>query len=465
MRRKKAVSSYVYNHRHRRKPNWVFWAILVALPVSAVLYVWSSNTPGVLSPLLPAAPALATRPGDVIGEDSVQTLTVAEATVLARQNFGAAAPVINTGVTKIIFHYRSELPTGDYITVYGRAYLPSYPAKDLPIFAFAPGTTGIGDKCAASLEQPKVANWANYDSHLVAYASQGFATVTTDYEGMRDDSRIHHYMVGELEGRAMLDSVRALKHLSETRGRLNGKQVFLGGYSQGGQAAFWADKLAAQYAPDITPKGVVGFGPVMSVKQTLVDVIHGANINWFGPYVNYSYRDYYGDDLGQVLLPKWSTNLARDVNAHCIDTDIPFWGHSPAGVYTPDFLSAATSGTLASAFPALNADLDRNEVGPLSTTSAKLLNQGAQDNVVLPAQAQAAAPVLCQSSKGPVVLKIYPSANHYNTMVHSFRDTIAWMHTLITGGSVSSTCGQPSTPVPTLSPTPVATPSPSPAVN
>src|SRR5262249_21139617 len=157
-------------------------------------------------------------PGEVIAQDSAQTLSIAQAANLARQNYGIATLPVTTGVTKITFHYKSELPGGDDITVYGRAYLPDSPRKNLPIFAFAPGTTGISDICAGSLERPAKANWGNYDSHMTMYASQGFATVITDYEGMRDPARMHHYMVGELEGRAVLDSVRALRNLPQTKG-------------------------------------------------------------------------------------------------------------------------------------------------------------------------------------------------------------------------------------------------------
>jgi acetyl esterase/lipase len=273
------------------------------------------------------------------------------------------------------------------------------------------------------------------------YASQGYAAVTTDYEGMRDPGRIHHYMVGELEGRALLDAVRALRNLPETRGRLNG-QVFLSGYSQGGHAAFWADKIAAAYAPDIKPTGVLGYGPVMSVKQTLLDVTHAANINWFGPYVLYSYRDYYKTDYGQLLLQHWDDTLNVDVPSHCIDTDIPFWGHNPANVYSPEFMAAMAGGTMAETYPAFNRDLLLNEVAPTTTSTPKRINQGEHDNVVLASQQQAVMPALCQSSQGPVQLVVYPNTTHYDTMLHSLPDTLAWMRALSAGQPQPTSCGR-----------------------
>jgi hypothetical protein len=457
------VHKYVIGHRlkTRKSTLLLFAAFLVVVGGAMYTLWWSNNTPSGMNYLQNQLPALAPKAGDVLGEDDIKLYTPEETTALAKENYGGATLPITTGITKIIFHYRSELPGGEPITVYGRAYLPETPAKNLPIFAFAPGTTGIGDKCAASLEQPKVSNWANYDSHMAMYASQGYAAVITDYEGMRDPNRIHHYMVGELEGRAVLDSVRALRRLSESKGRLDQSQVFLGGYSQGGHAAFWADKIAASYAPDVKPLGVVGFGPVMSVKETLTDVVHAANINWFGPYVAYSYDDYYSANFSTILLPHWKDTLATDVPAHCIDTDLPFWGHNPANVYTPEFIQAATNGTMAQLFPDFNKDLDLNEVGTDSTSSAKLINEGAEDNVVLPAQQTAEVPKLCQSSAGPVALKVYPNTTHYSAMVHGLADTLAWMKLLSNGGKPAATCSPSSTAVPTLTPTPTPTPTPS----
>lgn len=325
--------------RPRRRAG--LWLLLGALALE-VLAVMLFARPG-------AAPAPAPRPsntpaptvaaakaGDLLGVDKVEHLTAAEVVPLIRHNYPSGVPGEGVPITKITYHYRSQVPGGEFVTVYGRAYLPDTGAKDLPVFAFAPGTTGIGDQCAASVEQPAKADWGTYDAHMAAYATQGYAGVTTDYEGMRDPTRLHHYMVGELEGRALLDAVRGLRHLPQAEGRLSGAGVFLAGYSQGGHAAFWGDKISARYAPDVQVAGVVGFGPVMSVKQTLVDVVHGANINWFGPNVLVSYEDYYQQTYPGVVLPGRVATMKADVLAHCIDTDLPYWGHSPAPIYTPN---------------------------------------------------------------------------------------------------------------------------------
>jgi len=378
--------------------------------------------------------------GKIVAIESVETLSAEQVLATSRQNYGASAPQPTGAVTKAVIQYTSYTPDGKEIKIYARAYIPANGSK-LTTLAFAPGTTGIGDQCAASLEQPAVSNWANYESHMATYAGQGYATIITDYEGMRDLDRIHHYMIGELEGRAVIDSLRALHNWELAGARLNDNAMFVGGFSQGGHSAMWADKIAAEYAPEYKLRGVIGFGPVSDVKRTLADVTRGANINWFGPFVLTSYQDYYGRayDVSAMLQPKWTTNLRSDVTSHCIDSVINFWGRNPAAVYTPALLEAMRTENW-NAFPQLNKDLEANSVGDQKTTTAKLINQGALDNVILPGQQQAFLPKVCKNSRGPVNLKVYPGATHYNVMVQSFRDTTNWMKAIVDGNPPVTGC-------------------------
>jgi Secretory lipase len=436
------LSSAGRHHGPRHRPHRWKWLLGIAVAILAYWIIILGGPGELYAPNFTPDTEPPARAGDVMGIDGIKTYNVAEATALIRQNYGSAAPAASAAITKVTYHFRTQLPDGHFIAVFARAYVPTKPLGKLPVFGFATGTTGIGDKCAPSLEDVHKANWGNYDSHMAAYAAQGYAAVTTDYEGMRDPTRIHHYMVGELEGRVVLDSLKALDNIPETKGVARLDQVFLGGYSQGGHAVFWADKLAPTYAPTIKVRGVVGWGPVMSVEQTLTDVVHGANINWFGPYVLYSYQDYYhpGYDPASVLLPHWAATLSTDVPAHCIDTDIPFWGKSPDGVYTPEFLTAVREGKLSDALPQFSRELADNAITDSTTRTPKRINQGQQDNVVLPSQAQSALTTLCSSSKGPVQLALYPNTTHYDNMVHSFKDTLEWMNEIRTGGNLPSTC-------------------------
>lgn len=373
-----------------------------------------------------------TGPGSVSQIVSVSEFTPGAVAAEAKQNYGADITSSPYTVTRILFTYISTGVDNQPITVYARAYIPNI--KNAPVIAMAPGTTGVGDECAASLEQPSIHDWANYESHMMAYASQGYAGVITDYEGMRDPSSIHHYMIGTLEGQAVLDSIRALKTLPQAHGDIDSNEVFASGYSQGGHSAFWADTINASYAPDVHLAGIIGWAPVMDVGESLRDITHGSTLTWFGPYVLVSYADYYkvSFPLNIILLPQWQPNLTADVLNHCIDTDISFWGTNPAKVYTPQFLAGLKSGNLpADQFGPLQAEMQANQVGSEQTTTPKLINQGQTDNVVLPSQQQTAMARLCANSRGPVELKAFTKTTHYTVMHNSFRDTLAWMSQII----------------------------------
>jgi hypothetical protein len=435
-------ASYYYRPARRwRRPHWGL-VIAVVAALAGGWYLWYVNTDAGTTPAA-VAPGAKADSGRLVRVESTKSFLPDEVAGLARQKYGAAAAGITAGVTRVVYEFRSYDVDGTALTIYARAYIPSSPVGRLPVFAFGTGTTGIGDQCSPTLEQPQKVDWANYESHMMMYAGQGYVAVVPDYEGHRDPTRLHHYMVGELEGRAMLDSVRGLSRLPQAAGRLDRANLFLGGYSQGGHAAFWADKIQPTYAPELPAKGVVGFGPVMSVKDTLADVTHAANINWFGPYVLASYRDYYKQSFNaeRILQTRRLTNLLKDATGHCIDTVLPFWGHTPTGVYTPEFIQAMAAGDY-TGYPEFSDALDRNLTGDQPTGSAKLINQGQHDNVVLPRQQEAMLPVMCQHSRGSVQLKVYPTADHYTTMARSIQDTLTWMSNLRAGQPVTSNCAQ-----------------------
>ncbi len=380
--------------------------------------------------------------GKIVDQGTIQDYTPEQARELIRQanpNYQGTPPALKSQ----LFRYTMEDTNGTIVNVYGRVYVPVVTkGSELPVFAFAPGTTGIDDQCAASVENPVKRNWANYASHMAAYAAQGYVAVVTDYEGMRDPARMHHYMVGALEGRAVLDSVRAVHNLDLTGQSAALDKIFVAGYSQGGHAAFWADRQAAQYAPELTIKGVVGFGPVTDVKTTLTDVTRGANILWFGPYALYSYADWYNEvyPLDKILQPPYSQDLKTDIAKNCIDTNIQYWGNKDINkVYTPAFIQAMRDGTLAQFVPTFNDRLVQNLAADVKTSSRKLINQGKLDNVIFPSQSETARKRLCQLGNS-VTFREYGDATHYNTMAKSFQDTLNWMKAVDSGDAVPQNC-------------------------
>lgn len=400
--------------------------------------------------------------GKIVTEKESRTFNIAEVQRIVQQTNKRFDGTIDREITRQTYVFTSSDGKYDDVPVHARVYLPSG-ANKKPIYAFAPGTTGIADQCAASLEDPVKRDWSNYESLMMAYASQGYATVIIDYEGMRDPKRMHHYMVGDLEGRALLDSIRSLKNLPLSKDQVDEGTVFVAGYSQGGHASYWADQIKDEYAPEISLKGAIGFGPVTSVEETLDDATNGANINWFGPLVLTSYAQWYQSvyPVDKILLPKFAKNYSVDAQSDCIDAFGRIWpnnlGENRSNqVYTPEFIKVARPLNIIAdpAYAALGADLAKNIVGNIKTDRPKLINHGIHDNVVLVSQSQHGFERMCVKGNAVTFKKYDTSPNaiqsynptgqvdHYQTMNASFKDTITWMQSIINNQAVPNNCQQ-----------------------
>ena len=118
-----------------------------------------------------------------------------------------------------------------------------------PVVAWAHGTTGIALSCAPVARTPS-AGMSSYPSSTELLEA-GAVVAITDYPGLGTPGP-HPYLVGESEGRAVLDSIRAARSLlgddtpaprrpcSATR-KAATRRVF-------------ADRLAASYAPELRPR-------------------------------------------------------------------------------------------------------------------------------------------------------------------------------------------------------------------
>jgi pimeloyl-ACP methyl ester carboxylesterase len=100
------------------------------------------------------------------------------------------------------------------------------------------------------------------DPQLNAWVKAGYAVVRTDYQGLGTPGP-HPYLIGESEGRSVLDIVRAARQLFPGIG----KRFLIAGHSQGGQAALFAAGGAASWTPDLKLKGTVSYAPASHMLQ------------------------------------------------------------------------------------------------------------------------------------------------------------------------------------------------------
>lgn len=179
------------------------------------------------------------------------------------------------------FLYRSTGLNGKSIPVSGAIFFPSGPALagGRNVIAWAHPTSGVMPKCAPSLYPDRAGLIWNLGDML----KQGHVVVATDYPGLGTEG-IHPFLIGESEGRAVLDSVRAARQIKHA-GASNRFAVW--GHSQGGHAALYTGQLARSYAPELKLVGVAAAAPATNLVElfkddanTEQDLISMALLSW-----------------------------------------------------------------------------------------------------------------------------------------------------------------------------------------
>lgn len=194
---------------------------------------------------------------------------------------GAAPPELLTatdvraplapGVTTRSLEYQTLASTGDHVPVTGTIYSPDRPPPPggWPVVAYAHGTSGMTDRCAASAT-PRPPDEAALIADLV---NSGKTVVATDYVGLGSPG-IHTYLSTVDEGHAVIDSVRAARAADPG---LSDRWAALGG-SQGGHAVLAASAQAPGYAPELQFKGVVALAPATQIELALIHATRSVSV-------------------------------------------------------------------------------------------------------------------------------------------------------------------------------------------
>lgn len=130
------------------------------------------------------------------------------------------------------------------------AYPTSPTDEPRPVLAWQHGTTGVARSCAPSAGPEALTEYAI--PGISRAMERGWVVVATDYPGQGTPGR-YPYLIGEGEGRATLDAIRAAQQIEDAHASLN---AWIWGHSQGGHASLWAAQIAADYAPEVTIIGV-----------------------------------------------------------------------------------------------------------------------------------------------------------------------------------------------------------------
>ena len=318
--------------------------------------------------------------------------------------------------------YASRSVSGAPIAVSGFAFIPagSPPKGGWPVLSSAHGTVGLADRGAPSRKLGTVEQIIG-----LTFVAQGIAVVATDYEGLGTPGR-HPYIVGESEGRSVLDIVRAARQIP---GETLSKKFLVWGHSQGGHAALFAGQLAKTWTPDVKLLGVIAGAPpsqLTNVSDSLTTSPYrgylfmvAAGLQAANPSLN---LDDVLTDKGEQLLPVVDTGCNSEVfkafSADPLDALV-----KANGLKTPAWaaaLAANEPGNVRIPAPVFIIHGDKDEQIPVGT-SATLLSK------------------MCRT-KTVVQRRVYPGQDHTGAALVSLFDVLAFVQARLNGLPAGTSC-------------------------
>lgn len=164
-----------------------------------------------------------------------------------------------------------------------------------PVIAWTHGLIGIAQRCTPS------AGAGNFTviPGLTDAIARGYTIIAPDYPGLGSDM-VHPVLVGESEGRSVLDAVRAARAIPEAAA---GTTFALWGESQGGHAALWTGQLWKSYAPELQLVGIAAIVPPTDLGRNFREGSDPRARALLTAYIGTSWSRYYRVPM-TVLGPK-----------------------------------------------------------------------------------------------------------------------------------------------------------------
>ncbi len=334
------------------------------------------------------------------------------------------------GATVFRILYRSAGPNGEPIAVSGIVIRPEGPTppQGRDVVAWAHATTGVMRSCAPSLHGDGFGEIPGLGELL----AHGYAVVATDYPGL-GTAGPHPYLIGESEGRAVLDSVRAARGIGDVGA---GNRFVVWGHSQGGQAALFAGELARRYAPDLRLLGVAAAAPATELGELFEDDLTSVAGKILSSMTLVAWSRLYSIPLPGIVEPDGLGDVER-IGGECINSVLgdlaDLEAQKPLGHH---FLKASPATT-----PPWAKITDANVPGRAPAGAPILIAQGSADTVVDPPVTEQFFKVLCRQGT-PVRFLHVPHVTHAGIPRASARETVEWVAARFAGAPAPNDCGQ-----------------------
>lgn len=231
--------------------------------VVAVAAIASGCSDG--APAQPSGPSSlgVTLPGEFGGEAPGSLLSAEDLTTVDRRLSAASS------LAARISYVSTSGVDGSAQVVTGTVFAPpgTPPDGGWPVIAYGHPATGVRPECAPS-HDPMLLGMSQTVTGLV---KAGYVVAMSDYQGLGRDGGYHPYLDATTEGHNLVDAVRAARKLVPNA---SSRWAAFGG-SQGGQAAWAANELAAQYATDLQLVGSASYSAPLALDGFVDAAVEG----------------------------------------------------------------------------------------------------------------------------------------------------------------------------------------------
>jgi alpha-beta hydrolase superfamily lysophospholipase len=362
---------------------------------------------------VPPKPLVKAKPGTII-----------RSTPIANVPAGARA-------WKVLYHSRAV--DGKDIAVSGVVVAPTGKAPRGGRVVVTWAVAGVhADQCAPS-KQPDIASGTSgagigYPRALIpmlqTFLDAGYVVAATDYEGLGTPGP-HPALVGESEGRGVLDAARAARGLKAAAA---GSDALVFGLSGGGPGALFAGELAASYAPDLRVLGITAVAPATNNEIPFQVLATGSAFNGLIVSLVESFHAAYpAFDPAALLTPDALAKAAVfdekcDIGPTFANDSVPALAHNPLDT------------------PALAAILHTNSAGNRPAGAPLLVVQGTADQVTQQFLTDAFVAKACGAGD-TVDYRLYTGATHGDPELNAAsNDIAAWFADRVSGAPATSTC-------------------------
>jgi acetyl esterase/lipase len=409
------VSAEPSGSTHRRR--WLKWVVgtvagvVVLVGVAVVVFVIATRDP---------------EPGEFY--DSPDDLSAPAGTILRSEPFTDGIP---DGALAWKVLYVSTDEHDEPLAVSGLIIAPTNAGTGPhPVLAWSHGTTGIARACAPSNTDAPLAGIPDMTGPL----EQGWVIALTDYPGLGTVGP-HPYLVGQSEGRAVLDSVRAT-HALDIGVELDDRYA-IWGHSQGGHAALFAGQLAEDHLPEYELSGVAALSPATRLQDNLA-AIEGTEVGDVLTILAVESWSAYYPDIPEGTINSDAERPAERIAKSCINQPSRL-RIAVAGLTLPDDIVAIDPTT----DPTWTTRLAENSPDPVGVSAPLFVGQGLADELIVPEVTEAWAADRCTST-APTTWRSYPDVNHTAVVGPGGTDALSWTIDRFDGRETTSEC--PATP-------------------